>query len=227
MRMSDCLAPFQRRYRADQFGYSSRVVFLEQPVPPVDDWVEQAPRWSPDVDAYLAAYHRVGHPWLWADRLAGGRPAIERDLERPEQVCWRIDRSGRLAGFCELVLRADRQAEILHCGLVPDARGRGLGRRLLTSALAGARAMGASRVWLHTCSEDSPAALAFYQAAGFRIVATRLEWVIDARRRGLLPASAGSAVDLPWTGAAAARAFSADSGAGSDAARPPGSPPGS
>jgi ribosomal protein S18 acetylase RimI-like enzyme len=220
-----CLPPFQRHYRPDQFGYSSRVVFLEQPVAAVGDWVEQAPRWSPDVDAYLAAYHRVGHPWLWADRLAGGRPAIERDLERPEQICWRIDRAGRLAGFCELILRASREAEILHCGLVSDARGHGLGKCLLTSALAGARAMGARRIWLHTCSEDSPAALGFYQAAGFRIVATRLEWVIDARRRGLLPATAGAAVDLPWTGAAAAGAFSADSGGDSGAARPLGNRP--
>jgi hypothetical protein len=29
--------------------------------------------------------------------------------------------------------------------------------------------MGASRVWLHTCSLDGPAALPAYQARGFRI----------------------------------------------------------
>ena len=214
------LDPFQRRHRSDRFGYSSRVVFLEQSVDSTHAWAEQADPWFPGIDDYLDAYHRVGAPWLWSDRLAMGRDRIARDLADPRQRCWRIDDGEGFAGFCEVVARPPAEAEILHCGLIPAARGRGLGRRLINSALAGARALGARRVWLHTCSEDSAAALGFYQRAGFRIFATRLEWVIDPRRRGLLGADAGDAVDLPWTGQ---QAVNAAADAGSGVARPAGS----
>ncbi|PZA00290.1 N-acetyltransferase [Gammaproteobacteria bacterium 2W06] len=225
--MNDPLDPFQRYCRADQFGYSSRVVFLEQPVDSTTAWAEKARRWFPGVEDYLQAYHRVGNPWLWSDRLAQGRAAIARDLDNPDHRCWRLDQGGGLAGFCELILRRDGQAEILHCGLVPGARGQGLGQRLMGSALAGAQALGARRIWLHTCSEDSVAALGFYQRAGFRPFATRLEWVIDPRRRGLLGADAGDQVDLPWTGAQAVHAFSAAADAGSTASRAAETRPGS
>lgn len=217
--MNEPLEPFQRHYQPDQFGYSSRVVFLEQPVDSTTHWAGGARRWFPDVEAYLHAYHRVGNPWLWSDRLARGQSAIACDLDNPDHCCWRIDQQDGLAGFCELIVRSGGQAEVLHCGLVPGARGRGLGQRLIGSALAGARALGARRIWLHTCSEDSAAALGFYQRAGFRPVATRLEWVIDPRRRGLLPAAAGDQIDLPWTGAQAVRAFNAAADAGSAASR--------
>lgn len=210
---------FQRHHQPDQFGYSSRVVFLEQPVVSTHDSAGQAVPWFPDIDDYLDAYHRVGAPWLWSDRLAMGRERITRDLSDARQQCWRVDDERGFAGFCELVSRRPGDAEVLHCGVVPTARGRGLGRRLINSALAGARALGAQRLWLHTCSEDSAAALGFYQRAGFRIFATRLEWVIDPRRRGLLDADAGDAVNLPWTGEAAVKAFSAAVDAGSDVAR--------
>jgi len=220
--MNDLPAPFQRRYRAGQFGYSSRVVFLEQFIDSTTAWAESARRWFPTAEDYLHAYHRVGNPWLWSDRLARGRAAVVREIAHPDHHYWRVDEPQGLAGFCELVMRAGGQAEVLHCGLVPEARGRGLGRRLIDSALAGAQALGARRVWLHTCSEDSPAALPFYQRAGFRPVATRLEWVIDPRRRGLLPAEAGSALALPWTGAQAVEAFNAAADAGSGAAPAPG-----
>ena len=216
------LDPFRRRYRSDRFGYSSRITYLEQSVDPTHHSAEQATPWFPDIDEYLDAYHRVGAPWLWSDRLAAGTARIARDLADPRQRCWRVDDERGFAGFCEVIARASAQAEILHCGLVPAARGRGLGRRLINSALDGARALGARRVWLHTCSEDSAVATDFYQQAGFRIFAIRLEWVIDPRRRGLLAAHAGDAVDLPWTGGQAVHAFNAAADAGSGVAPPVG-----
>ena len=45
--------------------------------------------------------------------------------------------------------------------------GCGLGRHLLTCAVEVAWAIGASRVWLHTCTLDDPAALPNYLARGF------------------------------------------------------------
>lgn len=101
-------------------------------------------------------------------------------------------------GFCELLLRSPLDAEVLHCGLVPGQDGRGLGTALLATALACAARESVRRVWLHTCSEDHPGALAFYRRQGFRPFACRWEWVTDPRASGLLPMSAGSSVDLPW-----------------------------
>ncbi len=209
----NCLPPFSRTYDPVRYAYSSRVVFLEQwpmePMPPS----EPAQRWSPGLEDYLDAYHRVGNPWLWHGRLAMGEARITADLADPAQQCWRVDAGGEFAGFCELVYRNPLDAEILHFGLTPAARGHGLGGRLMRTVLADALSRGARRVWLHTCSEDSAEAVGFYQHAGFRIFGTRLEWVTDPRSRGLLPAATGDGIHLPWSGEAAA-AFSATGGAG-------------
>ena len=40
---------------------------------------------------------------------------------------------------------------------------------MLTEAIRRAWALDAQRVWLHTCTEDHPAALPNYQKRGFRI----------------------------------------------------------
>jgi GNAT superfamily N-acetyltransferase len=45
----------------------------------------------------------------------------------------------------------------------------GLGGALLTATVERAWAMGARRVWVHTCSLDHPSALPAYQARGFRV----------------------------------------------------------
>jgi GNAT superfamily N-acetyltransferase len=51
--------------------------------------------------------------------------------------------------------------------LAPGFIGKGLGKWLLTRAVQEAWVLGATRVWLHTCTLDHPSALANYQARGF------------------------------------------------------------
>lgn len=70
-------------------------------------------------------------------------------------------------GYFELVTHDDSSVEITYFGLKASAQGRGLGKWLLVSAAERAFAMGATRVWLHTCTLDSPAALPNYLARGF------------------------------------------------------------
>ena len=43
------------------------------------------------------------------------------------------------------------------------------------------------RVWLHTCTFDHPAALAFYQRSGFRPFRRQVEVVNDPRLDGTVP----------------------------------------
>ncbi len=45
--------------------------------------------------------------------------------------------------------------------------GRGLGKHLLSCAVRDAWALAPSRVWLHTCTLDHPAALPNYEKRGF------------------------------------------------------------
>jgi hypothetical protein len=64
--------------------------------------------------------------------------------------------------------------EIAYFGLMPSGIGQGLGRALLTRAVDAAWSLKPqpSRVWLHTCTLDHPAALANYLARGFKVSRT-------------------------------------------------------
>ena len=70
--------------------------------------------------------------------------------------------------------------EIAYFGLVPAAIGRGLGRALLTAAVDAAWSLKPvpSRVWLHTCTLDHPAALRNYLARGFQVSRTE-QYTVD------------------------------------------------
>ena len=78
--------------------------------------------------------------------------------------------------------REDATVEITCFGLLPWAIGKGVGGHLLEFTTARAWDLAerqpdrepTRRVWLHTCSLDSPVALANYQARGFRIYDSRL-----------------------------------------------------
>ncbi len=80
--------------------------------------------------------------------------------------------------------------ELVYFGLLPAFIGLGLGGALLTDVVQRAWAMGARRVWLHTCDLDHPRALANYQARGFRI------FKVEEGEEQLPPRSPG-----PWRGA--------------------------
>jgi ribosomal protein S18 acetylase RimI-like enzyme len=75
----------------------------------------------------------------------------------------------------------DGDVEIKSLGLLPRFIGQGLGGHLLTVAVERAWApiedggMGATRVWLHTCTHDHPHALHNYQARGFRVCKIEVE----------------------------------------------------
>jgi ribosomal protein S18 acetylase RimI-like enzyme len=77
----------------------------------------------------------------------------------------------RPAGFAQLRLHRSlyspgQDATLEELWVRPAARGRGLGRELLESAMAHARRLGATRIELNT-STDDVAARALYASAGF------------------------------------------------------------
>jgi ribosomal protein S18 acetylase RimI-like enzyme len=136
----------------------------------VDDPAVRIVRCAPCTpERYRALYSAVGGPWHWRDRAAWSDQELSAYLARPDIVVWQLEVQGEPAGYVELRKEPDgRSVEIVYFGIIERFFGRGLGGALLTHAVEQAWAMGVARVWLHTCTLDSPRALPNYTARGFR-----------------------------------------------------------
>ena len=117
---------------------------------------------------------RLSHARLGDAREFGFEPdpEIDPDLADPAgayESLWVAVADGEVVGSVALrdLTPAERQLKRMY--LRPDQRGRGLGRRLLETALERARADGVSVIRLDT-SERMEAARSLYEAYGFRRV---------------------------------------------------------
>jgi ribosomal protein S18 acetylase RimI-like enzyme len=128
--------------------------------------VEQVHGCPPSFFRYL--YAEVGRRYQWTDRLAWDDSELAARLADPDVSLHLLSVAGAPAGYFELEKEDDGSVQIAFFGLLPEFHGRGLGKYLLTEAAREAFALGASRVWLHTCTLDDPAALPNYEARGFR-----------------------------------------------------------
>jgi GNAT superfamily N-acetyltransferase len=121
----------------------------------------------PDPELSSRMYGAVGGPWRWTDRLGWDLDRWRAHLGRDTVETWLGRLDGEPGGYAELVREGD-EVEVASFGLLPGLPGRGLGGALLTAVTCDAWERGARRVWLHTCSLDSPAALPSYERRGFR-----------------------------------------------------------
>ncbi len=96
-----------------------------------------------------------------------------------------LDETGRDAGMLELDFREPGQCELAFVGLVPELSGQGHGRWLLAEAVRLAWRDGVTRVHVHTCSLDHPAALVAYVRAGFTPFKRAIERFPDPRLLGI------------------------------------------
>ena len=141
---------------------------LEPSDTPVDGLeIRQVSIASPEFNRFL--YKTVGKQWLWIDRLVWMANEWRRWVDRDDLETWVAWVQGAPAGYFELERQEGGSIEIAFFGLLPRVIGRGLGGRLLTEAIRRAWAMGASRVWVHTCTLDHPNALANYEARGLKV----------------------------------------------------------
>jgi GNAT superfamily N-acetyltransferase len=113
-------------------------------------------------------YREVGRLYHWVDRLGWDDEEIRDYLGKPRISLWVMYVEGSPAGYFELSGQDDGSTEIAYFGLLREFLGRGLGKHLLTEAVAQAWNTGANRVWLHTCTLDDPAALPNYLKRGFK-----------------------------------------------------------
>lgn len=114
-------------------------------------------------------YRDVGAPWQWTDRLVWAKEEWARWAMRAELETWLVSFEGEEAGYFELEKQEEGSVEIVYFGLLPAMIGRRLGAAMLTAAIKRAWEIeGTRRVWVHTCTEDHPHALANYEKRGFR-----------------------------------------------------------
>ena len=114
-------------------------------------------------------YTTVGRAWRWTDKLPWTDEQWLAYLDRPALQTWLGFVAGTPVGYFELERQDAGNVEIVTFGLLPQFTGHGFGGQLLNAAITQAWAFGATRIWLHTCSLDGPAALPNYQARGFRV----------------------------------------------------------
>lgn len=131
------------------------------------------------VEEYRELYRRVGERWHWRDRLAWSDERLARQLAKPGISVWELRVGDALGGYFELEEQNEGAVEIVYFGLTPEFIGKGFGAAMLTCAVDEAFGLGAARVWLHTCTMDSPQALPNYKARGFTETGTVEKYVVQ------------------------------------------------
>lgn len=112
-------------------------------------------------------YTEVGRDYHWRERLTWTDEQCAAHLANPDVSIWVLYGYGAPGGYFELNRQGDGAVEIAYLGLMRSYIGHGLGKQLLSAAAERAWSVGASRVWLHTCTLDDAAALPNYLARGF------------------------------------------------------------
>ena len=151
---------------------------------------------NPQLDWYRAIYRRAGEQWFWFSRLEMKDEELAALLNRPATELFVAECDGKEIGMAELDRSNAADVEITSFALFAEAIGKGLGRAFMTKLLDRAWSGATARVWLHTCTLDSPAALGFYRKCGFRPYKRAIEVADDPRLRGILPEDAAPQVPI-------------------------------
>lgn len=148
---------------------------LTLPAWPAGVYLYEAEVPSPELSQFL--FVAVGAPWRWYGRLGWTYQQWAEHLSSGQVRTFVLYQRGTPAGFFELCRHPEdnNSVELKYFGLLPAFVGQGLGGPLVQAAIALAQQWSQGRVWLHTCSDDHPAALATYQKQGFVLVQTETE----------------------------------------------------
>jgi GNAT superfamily N-acetyltransferase len=153
-------------------------------------------RLTGEIGRYRTLFRQIGEPWLWFSRAVMTEADLAGILEDPAVEAYALNDGTADIGLLELDFREKNEAELAFLGLVPGTTGQGAGRYLMDEAIERAFAKPVSRLFVHTCSLDHPAALAFYLRSGFTPYKRAIEVVDDPRLLGFLPLEAGPHVPV-------------------------------
>jgi putative acetyltransferase len=119
-----------------------------------------------------AAFRRLNEEWI--RRYFVLEPKDTQTLTDPEgtildsggKIFFAV-RDGEAVGCCALLAMSPGEFEVVKMAVTESCQRIGAGRRLLETAIAEARASGASRLYLETNSKLTPA-VRLYESLGFR-----------------------------------------------------------
>ena len=142
---------------------------------------------DPALDWFRDLYRRIGEQWLWFSRIRMPDVELAAIIHAPQVEVYALEHEGRDEGLLELDFREGGQCELAFFGVTEKLIGGGAGRWLMNRSLELAWSRPIGRVWVHTCTSDHPAALAFYQRSGFRPFQRQIEIADDPRLDGTAP----------------------------------------
>jgi GNAT superfamily N-acetyltransferase len=177
------------------------VTYLDMRTKPRPTRRETPANWSlqrltGDLGRYRGLFRTIGEPWLWFSRAVMSDGELAPILQDPDVEAYALTDGTADIGLLEIDFRRNTEAELVFLGLVPGTIGHGAGRYLMDEAIARAFARPVSRFFVHTCSLDHPAALAFYLRSGFTPYKRAIEVADDPRLRGFLPLDAAPQVPV-------------------------------
>ena len=142
---------------------------------------------TPGLDWFRDLYRRVGEEWLWFSRVRMADAELAAIIHSPLVEVYALEHEGREEGLLELDFREAGQCELSFFGVTAKLIGSGAGRWLMNRALELSWSRPIMRFWVHTCTLDHPAAVAFYQRSGFRAFRRQVEVADDPRLDGTAP----------------------------------------
>jgi GNAT superfamily N-acetyltransferase len=122
---------------------------------------------QPPLHFYRYLYNAVGGSLHWIDRKGLNDEELSKLIHDENVDVFVLYIGGAPGGFFEVDHRKSDEVELKYFGLVPEFRGRGMGKWLLSEAIGCCWAHAPMRVVVDTCTLDSPAALPLYQRMGF------------------------------------------------------------
>jgi len=166
---------------------------MDAPLPPSLEVVHVV---EPAADWYRDLFRRVGEHWLWFSRALMTDEQLESIIHDSRIEVYALQQQGVAHGLLELDLREFPEIEITFFGLTANWIGKGAGRFLIQHGIRQAFRHSPERLFLHTCTLDSPGALAFYQKAGFRPYKRAIEIAPDPRHTGRVPRHAAPQIPI-------------------------------
>jgi GNAT superfamily N-acetyltransferase len=151
---------------------------------------------APALDWFRDLYLRIGEQWLWFSRVRMSDAELAGIIRSPLVDVYALVQDGCDEGLLELDFRTAGQCELAFFGVTTELIGSGAGRWLMNRALELAWSRPISRVWVHTCTFDHPAAVAFYQRTGFRAFRRQIEIADDPRLDGTAPRNVAKHVPI-------------------------------
>ncbi len=121
---------------------------------------------KPTIDFYRFLYNTVGRNFSWFDRKLMNDSELKSIIHSENTYIFVLYKDGNPAGFAEFNYTS-KEIELVYFGIMEEFHGMKLSNYFLSITINQMREYDHTRIWLHTCELDHPAAVYIYEKAGF------------------------------------------------------------